>query len=97
MCAAAAPFINIYNAPGGGGQRKYSGSHVSIRQNVNEFAKILPRKIKDIPYIWVNRSKPTDHDQKIFKIRPNKIRQLLYYLKTHNTPHYKDIEIDDAY
>eukprot|EP01084_Bolivina_argentea_P009214 17227_1 len=99
MCAAAIPFISIYTHRGSG-QRKCSGSHINIKQDIYEFAKKLPRHIADIPYIWVNRqgAEQTGNLQdKIFKVRPNKILGLLRGLKENEVPHYTDIEIDYEY
>ncbi len=100
MCSAAVPFMSIYTHAGSR-QRKCSGSHINICQDIQGFANKLPRHVADIPYIWVSRSNNDelsgDLQSKIFKVRPKKILGLLQGLKDNEVMHYENIEIDYDY
>ena len=92
LCAAALPYMSIYTVHGG--QTKKRGSQINIKQDLFGFAKSLPRVIEDVPYIWINKKQKNGYENKLFKVRKNKIKGLLDGLKKNKVPWYTDIEFN---
>ena len=85
--ARICPVQNIFKMKGGGVGQK--GHSVSFQQDVEAFARSLPRKQSELPYIIIKAPNQT------CTLRANAvyILEALEFLKEHN-PFYKDIEID---
>lgn len=91
MIAKAVSVMRCYYKKGG--QRGYSG--LSLPQEVNEFAKRLPRPVQEIPMVFLRRH-GIDDTFKDFVVRKIVLWNALVWLKQHN-PFYSDIEIDEVY
>jgi hypothetical protein len=93
MIARAVPVMYCYYKKGG--QRGYSGNVLSLPQELNEFAKRLPRPVSEIPMVYIRRH-GIDDKFKDFVVRKLVLWEALRWLKTHN-PFYSEIEIDENY
>jgi hypothetical protein len=86
----------------GGGQWAYRGHCISFDQNINTFAKKLPRRVNTLDKMGlVVVRKKAKRGQKVngykdFSVRGQKIKDALRWLQTHN-PAYAHIEIDFEY
>ena len=85
--ARMCPVQNIFKMKGGGVGQK--GHSVSFQQDVEAFAKSLPRKQSELPYIIIKAPNQT------CTLRANAvyILEALEFLKKNN-PFYEDIDID---
>ena len=86
--ARICPVQNIFKMKGGCVGQK--GHSVSFQQDVEAFARSLPRKQSELPYIYIKAPNQT------CDLRANAvyILEALEFLKKNN-PFYKDIEIDE--
>lgn len=73
----------------------HQGNVIALHRDVNEVAKLLPRRADNLGMIFV-KSRDVDGITHTFKARPAKIQQALEWLKLNN-PEYKDITIDYQY
>ncbi|XP_052130824.1 uncharacterized protein LOC127751385 [Frankliniella occidentalis] len=90
VIARVHPVVSIYRLKSG--QRAYSGHVINFRQDVFEFAKVLPHSLTTVKgLVPVCCSTDTFHQD--FLIRRNSVSIALHWLKTNNK-YYHDIEID---
>lgn len=95
MVAIAMPFVWIVTERRK--EDKLRGHVINIRQDITSFAKKLPRRIENVPYIWVNRKNRSGTQNKLFKVERKKLLALLEGLKRSDCPYYQNIEIDYDY
>ncbi|XP_034245757.1 uncharacterized protein LOC117647893 [Thrips palmi] len=74
-------------------QYKYTGNVINFPQNIQEIATSLPHKIADVKGIITVRSVGSEVF-KDFKVRKERVRKALYWLKCNN-PVYANIKIND--
>ncbi len=90
LIARIHPVISVYRLKSG--QRAFSGHVVNFRQDVFEFAKVLPHFTTTVKgLVPVCCSTATFHQD--FLIRRNSVSVALHWLKVHNK-FYADIDID---
>lgn len=98
LIARAFPVIQVYIKPRGG-QRGYKGHVITLPQDVEQFAKILPRVPADIPIILI-KFRGNNEFSKEFKVRRQKVLDALLWLTgvneqgEPNNVVYKDVVID---
>jgi len=92
LIALIHPIVSYFKLKGL--QYGYRGNVINFPQNVNEFAKELPHKIQDLSIIVQVRRKTGDNEYHDFRVRSNKIKNALIWLKAHNS-YYKDIAINE--
>ena len=93
LIARAFPVINVYTKPKGG-QRAYKGHVITLPQDVQQLADVLPRCPKDVPVI-IFTVNGKDNQSKDFHVRKQKVSDALHWL-VENNPLYKNITIDYA-
>ena len=93
LCAAAIPIMSIYTVYPYGA-KKCSGSQINFKQDNIKFASELPNTVSEIPFIWVNKAINDGTENKIFKVRRQKVLNLLQGLKYNETPWYENIRIN---
>ncbi|KAK3933276.1 ATP-dependent DNA helicase [Frankliniella fusca] len=90
VIARVHPVVSVYRLKSG--QRAFSGHVINFRQDVYEFAKVLPHSLTTVKgLVPVCCSTETFH--KDFLIRRNAVSVALHWLKKHNK-YYHDVEID---
>ena len=91
LIAITFPIIHVYTKPRGG-QRAYKGHFITVPQNVQQLADVLPRCAEEIPVI-VFTYHGKDNQSKDFTVRRKKVDDALHWLVANN-PLYKNIIID---
>ena len=97
LIARAFPVMHVYTKPRGG-QRAYKGHVITLPQDVQQLADVLPRCPKDLPVI-VFTVNGKDNCSKDFIVRRNKVSDALNWLTGVNKdgePNnflYKDVQI----
>lgn len=92
LVAVAVPTMSIYHVHGG--QTKTKRSHINIKQDIVSFAKKLPRRISDVPFIFVQKDCGPERGVEIKKVRRAKVLNFLLKMKESGAMYYRDIEID---
>jgi len=98
LIARAFPIMHVYTKPRGG-QRAYKGHVITLPQDVQQLADILPRCLKGLPVI-VFKIVGRDNYSKDFVVRRQKIADALYWLTgvnnlgEPNNPLYQNVKID---
>ena len=91
LIARIYPLMTVYTVHGG--QRKGSKHVINFPQNVSRLAMSLPQKPENIPLV-VRRSNLNDDKHYDFRVRRNKVKQALEWLKRHHK-WYRDVTISD--
>lgn len=91
IIAQVVPVMHCYYKKGG--QRGYSGNVISLPQDLEELCKRLPRRVSDIPLVYIRRY-GIDDTYKDFFVRRQTVWDALIWLKINN-PLYHDIIIDE--
>ncbi len=94
LCQRVSPMMKIFHL-GQRGEIGMSGSCINIAQDINTFAKSLPRKLKDLDIIIVKRPRSQIRSEKSLKVNRKRVLEYLTLLKKRN-PYYKDIEINQS-
>ena len=91
LLGRAFPIINVYTKPRGG-QKAYNGDVITLRQDVQQLADVLPRCTKELPVIvfTINGQRNESRD---FIVRRKRVSDALHWLVKFN-PLYKNIKID---
>ena len=98
LIARAFPVMHVYTKPRGG-QRVYKGHVITLPQDVQQLADILPRCSKDLPVI-IFTINGKDNRSSDFVVRHKKVAEALYWLTGEkengepNNPLYKNVRID---
>ena len=92
LISAVMPIMSIYRLPLG--QYGYSGHVINLPQDINAFAKRLPRRPRELDILIV-RKEGSDDSHRDFKVRRSVVLNALQWLKQHNK-YYRDIDIDYA-
>ena len=85
-----APQMAIYKK---GASHASRGHCIHVQQDVQGFARVLPRLPQDLAVVYL-KSQSEKIKDKTFEVRPLKIMQALKYLQTNN-PYYSSIELSD--
>lgn len=99
LIARAFPVMHVYTKPRGG-QRAYKGHVITLPQNVQKLADVLPQCPKDLPVI-IFTVNGKDNCSKDFVVRCNKISDALNWptgVNKHGEPNnflYKDVKISE--
>ena len=99
LIARAFPVMHVYTKPRGG-QRAYKGHVITLPQDVQQLADVLPRCPKDLPVI-IFTVNGKDNCSKDFIVRRNKVSDALNWLTGVNKdgePNnflYKDVQISE--
>ena len=99
LIARAFPVMHVYTKPRGG-QRAYKGHVITLPQEVQQLADVLPRCPKDLPVI-IFTVNGKDNCSKDFIVRRNKVSDALNWLTGVNKdgePNnflYKDVQISE--
>ena len=99
LIARAFPVMHVYTNPRGG-QRAYKGHVLTLPQDVQQPAEILPRCLKDLPVINFTVNGKDNNFSSDFVVRRKKVEEALYWLtgKSANgepyNPLYKNVKID---
>ena len=97
LIARAFPVMHVYTKPRGG-QKAYKGHVITLPQDVQQLADVLPRCPKDLPVI-VFTINGKDNCSKDFIVRRKKVSDALYWLTGVNKDEepnnflYKDVRI----
>lgn len=78
LIARAFPVMHVYTKPRGG-QKAYKGHVITLPQDVQQLADVLPRCPKDLP-VLVFTIKGKDNNSKDFTVRRQKVSDALYWL-----------------
>ena len=78
LIARAFPVMHVYTKPRGG-QTAYKGHVITLPQDVQQLADVLPRCPKDLPVI-VFTIKGKDNNSRDFTVRRKKVSDALYWL-----------------
>lgn len=98
LIARAFPVMHVYTKPRGG-QRAYKGHVITLPQDVQQLADILPRCPKDLPVI-IFTINGKDNSSSGFVVRRRKVEDALNWLTGEkengepNNPLYKNVKID---
>ena len=98
LIARAFPVMRVYTKPRGG-QRAYKGHVITLPQDVQQLADILPRCPKDLPVI-IFTINGKDNSSSDFVVRRKKVEDALNWLTGEkengepNNPLYKNVKID---
>ena len=98
LIARAFPVMHVYTKPRGG-QRAYKGHVITLPQDVQQLADILPRCPKDLPVI-IFTINGKDNNSSDFVVRHKKVEDALNWLTGekenggHNNPLYKNVKIN---
>lgn len=99
LIARAFPVMHVYTKPRGG-QRAYKGHVLTLPQDVQQLANVLPRCPKDLPVI-IFTVNGKDNCSSDFVVRRQKVEEALYWLTGKNingqpnSPLYKNVKIDN--
>ena len=91
LITRAFPVIHVYTKPRGG-QRAYKGHVITLPQDVQQLADILPRLPKDLPVI-IFTVNGKNNESKDFQVRRYKVEAALHWL-VKNNPVYKNVRIE---
>ena len=91
LIARAFPIIHVYTKPKGG-QRAYKGHVITLPQNVQQLADVLPRCPPDLPVI-VFTVNGKDNASRDFVVRRKNVSDALHWL-VKNNPLYANVTID---
>ena len=100
LIARAFPVMHVMHTKTKGGQRAYNGQVITLPQDVQQLADVLPRYPKDLPVI-IFTVNGKDNCSKDFIVRRNKISDALNWLtgvNKHGKPNnflYKDVKISE--
>lgn len=100
LIARAFPVMHVYTKPRGG-QRAYKGHAITLPQDVQQLADVLPRCPKDLPVIIFTVNGKDNNCSKDFIVRRNKVSDALNWLTGVNKdgePNnflYKDVQISE--
>jgi hypothetical protein len=89
LVARLCPVMTVYTVHGG--ERKGSKHVINFPQNVSRLAMSLPQKPEHIPLV-VRRLNLHDDKHYDFRVRRNKVKQALEWLKRHHK-WYRDVTI----
>ena len=92
LISAVMPIMSIYRLPHG--QYGYRGHVINLPQDLQAFAKTLPRLPNELDILIV-RKEGSDNTHCDFRVRRSKVLCALQWLKQHNK-YYRDIHIDLA-
>ena len=98
LIARAFPVMRVYTKPRGG-QRAYKGHVITLPQDVQQLADILPRCPKDLPVI-IFTINGKDNSSSDFVVRHKKVEDALNWLTGENengepnNPLYKNVKIE---
>ena len=99
LIARAFPVMHVYTKPRGG-QRAYKGHVITLPQDVQQLADVLPRCPGDLPVI-IFTVNGKDNCSTDFVVRRNEVSDALHWLTAKNengesnNPLYKDVKIDE--
>lgn len=93
LIARVHPIISVFMLTKGG-QYGYKKNVINFSQNVDDFAKELPTKVKDLSSVIIVRKKGQDETYHDFNVCSQKVRDALIWLKNNN-PLYKEIIISE--
>ena len=91
LISRAFPVIHVYTKPRGG-QRAYKGHVITLPQDVQQLADILPRVPQDLPVI-VFTINGKNNQSRDFQVRRQKVEAALHWL-VRNNPLYRNVRID---
>jgi hypothetical protein len=77
-----------------GGQHGFTGNTINFPQDIETFATTLPRRPSTLPILLL-KPPNTSSSNKNFRIRREKVKVFLKYLKRNKVPGYENIVIDD--
>lgn len=98
LIARAFPVMHVYTKPRGG-QKAYKGHVITLPQDVQQLADVLPRCPKDLP-VLVFTIKGKDNNSRDFTVRRNKVSEALHWLTgvndngEPNNHLYQNVKID---
>ena len=98
LIARAFPVVYVYTKPRGG-QRAYKGHVLTLPQDVQQLANVLPRCPKDLP-VLIFTVNGKDNRSSDFVVSRKKVEEALYCLTGKNingqpnNPLYKNVKID---
>jgi hypothetical protein len=81
LIALVCPVMKVYVKTGG--NYGYTGHVINLPQDVGGFAKTLPRRVEDLPIIWLKRKGKGDAFV-MKKVRRMKVLKALQWLRDHN-------------
>ncbi|XP_012153208.2 uncharacterized protein LOC105664208 [Megachile rotundata] len=89
------PQVKVYRVKGSV-QLQTSGNIISFPQDVSSFATTLPHQIQNIPLVFVSKITEKDGIRRVrdFKIRVDRVRDALFWLKNNN-PLYRDVTLSE--
>eukprot|EP01083_Nonionella_stella_P158783 517231_1 len=81
LIAKACPILRAYIKSGA--YRGYSGHVINVPQDISEFATRLPRKVSDVPMIYISKENQYG-EKKDFLVNRDRVHNALLWLKANN-------------
>jgi len=80
-------------------RKEYKGHVINLQQNVRLFVRTLPRRVNDLPLLFVKRNMGRDGmNKEIYatcRIRRDRVRAAINWLYNHNPTYHKYVQIDE--
>ena len=91
LISAVIPMMALYQLPHG--QYGYRGHIINLLQDIDSFARVLPRYPKDLDVIIIRKEGITAGSHKDFRVRRSKVLHALQWLIANNI-YYRCIQLD---